>query len=201
MIAWLKGVLVHHQPPLLVLDVQGVGYEMQAPMSTFYELPEDNQPVTLHVHMVVREDTQELFGFIGQRERDLFRHLIRVSGIGPRTALALLSSLSVADLGRCIRDNDVDLLTRTPGIGKKTAERLLVDMRDRIAEVCDDSSMAESSARAADPATQLIREAELALVGLGYKPAQAAAAINAVYEDGLIAEELIRRALRGLAAF
>ena len=132
MIAWLKGQLLEKQPPSILLNVNGVGYELEAPMSTFYELPEVGQEVILFVHMVVREDAQLLFAFANKQQRELFRSLIRVNGVGPKVALAILSTLTAQELLSCMINEDVTQLCKVPGIGKKTAQRLVVEMKDRL---------------------------------------------------------------------
>ena len=134
MIGRLRGVLAEKQPPLLLLDIQGVGYEVSAPMSTFYQLPAAGETVTLLTHLVVREDAHLLFGFATENERAMFRSLIKVNGVGAKLALTLLSGISASDFARCIRDNDTATLVRLPGVGKKTAERLVVEMRDRLSD-------------------------------------------------------------------
>lgn len=206
MIGSLRGIVVNRHPPTLVLEVAGVGYEVEAPMSTFYGLPGDGEAVLLHTHLVVREDAQLLFGFLGRSERDLFRALIRVNGVGPRLALTLLSGIEAPDLVRCVQDGDVLTLTRLPGVGRKTAERLIVEMRDRIVAAFGDLLAAEPGRGAADEvaakdsATRVVEEAEGALIALGYRPTEAAKAVNAAYEEGIAMEELIRGALRGMVS-
>ena len=150
MIACLKGNLVEKRPPVLVLDVGGVGYELEAPMPTFYDLPKPEVDIVLHTHMVVREDAQKLYGFTHRGQRDLFRNLLKVSGVGPRVGLAILSSLSTEEFLACMADEDVDRLTRVPGIGRKTAQRLLVEMRDRLLQEADDILI--QSGQRAEPA-------------------------------------------------
>lgn len=190
MIGYLKGVLAEKRPPRLVLDVNGVGYEIEAPMSTFYTLPAAGNQLTLLTHLSVREDAHVLYGFATAAERDLFRNLIRVNGVGPKLALTILSGISVDAFNRCVETRDGAALTRLPGVGKKTAERLLVEMRDRI----DSDAVAAPSpgAVAARPAD----EAQSALIALGYKPQEAAKMIRAVGDDNLGAEEIIRLALK-----
>lgn len=206
MIGWLRGVVLERRPPVLVLDVAGVGYEVEAPMTTFYGLPGDGETVVLHTHLVVREDAQLLFGFLGRSERDLFRALIRVNGVGPRLALTLLSGIEAPELVRCVQDGDALTLTRLPGVGKKTAERLIVEMRDRIVEAFGDllpGSAGQGPTRPApekDSATRVVEEAEGALIALGYRPTEAAKAVNAAYVEGIVTEELIRGALRGMVS-
>lgn len=189
MIGFLRGKLVRKQPPLLVLDVHGVGYEVEAPMSTFYDLPDTGNEIVLHTHLVVREDAHILFGFASETERRLFRALIRVNGVGPRLALTILSGISADAFARCVRDNDTAALTRLPGIGKKTAERLVVEMRDRLDQVQGETG--------GDSRGTPREEALSALVALGYKPPEATRMLQAIRETDLSSEELIRRALQG----
>lgn len=200
MIGWLKGRLLEKQAPFLLLDVGGVGYEIQAPMTTFYVLPE-NGTVELFTHMVVREDAQLLFGFASRDERSLFRSLIKVNGVGPKLALAILSSIDAKSFVACVQHDDVHALTKIPGIGKKTAERLLIEMRDRLKDWHDGDGAAPADGGpaegAAPPARLMVQEAESALIALGYKPQDAAKMINAVNRDECgSAEELIRAALK-----
>ena len=132
MIGRLKGILLSKQPPTLLLDVNGVGYEVDAPMSTFYQLPAVNQEIVLHTHLVVREDVQQLCGFISETERSMFRSLIKINGVGPKLAISILSAISADDFARCIQDSNTTTLVRLPGVGKKTAERLVIEMRDKL---------------------------------------------------------------------
>jgi len=191
MIGFLRGRILRRQPPHLLIDVQGVGYEVEAPMSTFYSLPEAGAEVMLYTHLVVREDAHVLFGFGTETERRLFRALIRVNGVGPRLALTILSGVSVDNFVRCVRDNDSAALTRLPGIGKKTAERLVVEMRDRL----EDTGVDVTAGAAMNPRD----EALSALVGLGYKPPEASRMLQAIKETGISSAELIRRALQNAA--
>lgn len=188
MIGSLRGKLLRKQPPLLVLDVHGVGYEIEAPMSTFYDLPDTGAEILLHTHLVVREDAQILFGFGSEGERRLFRALIRVNGVGPRLALTILSGISAEAFARCVRDNDSASLTRLPGIGKKTAERLVVEMRDRLTQLEGEMSVGTGD----NPH----EEAQAALIALGYKPPEAVRMLQGIKETGLSSEEYIRRALQ-----
>jgi len=197
MIGRLRGVLLEKQPPWLVLDVQGVGYEVEAPMSTFYLLPATGTEVQLFTHLVVREDAQLLYGFSALTERRLFRELIRVSGIGPRVALAILSGMDAAEFTRCVQNKDSAALVRVPGIGKKTAERLLVEMRDRL----DGWSSAPAAAGGdaapgADTGRTSISDAIAALIALGYKPAEANRLIDKVASPDMSTEHLIRAVLK-----
>lgn len=202
MIGRLQGTLAHKQAPELLVDVQGVGYEVQVSLNTYFGLPAEGQPVTLHTHQVVREDAHQLFGFADHQERSLFRSLIKVSGVGPKMALAILSGMSVSDFVRCIRSDDTATLVRLPGVGKKTAERLVIEMRDRI----DAWTGAESGSLEPTPATGVqgsnaLEEAESALVALGYKPQEASKMVSAaVAVEGADAgsEPLIRAALKNV---
>ena len=197
MIAHLRGRLLEKRPPVLVLDVQGVGYELEAPMTTFYDLPDAGADVVLHTHMVVREDAQLLYGFADAQQRDLFRSLLRVNGIGPRVGLAVLSSLSTVEFFRCVSNDDLTQLTKVPGIGRKTAQRLLVEMRDRIAlvAVAPDNQVDDQPAETSSP----LHDAVSALISLGYKPVEASRAVRQIHNGDLSSEDLIRQALRVLA--
>jgi Holliday junction DNA helicase RuvA len=194
MIGRLTGVIAVKEPPALMLDVNGVGYEIEAPLSTFYDLPAVGERVTLHMHLVVREDAHLLFGFVRDTDRRLFRSLLKVNGIGPRVALAILSGLNHNELVQALAKEDIARLTRVPGVGRKTAERLVVEMRDRV-ELLGAGDSAPFSGVAADPVSEAIG----ALVALGYRAPEASRAVDAIKESGLATEELIRRALRSLA--
>jgi Holliday junction DNA helicase RuvA len=195
MIGRLRGRLLRKSPPALIVDVGGVGYELEAPMSTFYRLPELGSEIELHTHLVVREDAHLLYGFATEDERRLFRDLLRVTGIGPKIGLALLSGMAVDQFMVCVESQDVDALVRIPGIGRKTAERLLVEMRDRIRALGE----LPSAAQRLDPGAGTRAEAHAALVALGYRPAEAARLLKAVEAEGEGTEELIRRALQAAA--
>ncbi|WP_296272439.1 Holliday junction branch migration protein RuvA [Pseudomonas sp. UBA6323] len=201
MIGRLRGTLAEKQPPHLLLDVNGIGYELEVPMTTLYRLPAVGEPVTLHTHQVVREDAHLLYGFFEKRERELFRELIRLNGVGPKLALALMSGLEVDELVRCVQAQDTAALVKVPGVGKKTAERLLVELKDRfkawesipaIAPLVVEPQLAQAVSSAENDAVS-------ALISLGYKPQEASRAVAAVKEDGMSSEDLIRRALRGMA--
>lgn len=198
MIGRLTGILVEKQPPALVLDVRGVGYEVEAPMTTFYELPPLGGTTSLYTHLAVKEDAHSLYGFITRLERSLFRSLIRVSGIGPKLALTLLSGMRVEDFIRCIEHQDAVTLTRMPGVGKKTAERLVIEMRDRVRELGGPG--ADLPVKAGHPgghtADDAIADAISALVALGYKPADAGRMVSKVETADLASEEIIRQALQ-----
>lgn len=190
MIGFLRGMLLRKQPPHLLVDVRGIGYEVEAPMSTFYDLPDVGSEIELFTHLSIREDAHVLFGFGSEAERRFFRSLIKVNGVGPKLALTILSGISVDGFIRCVQENDTAALTRLPGIGKKTAERLVVEMRDRLDDVGAPVLAAGVRANPRD-------EALSALVSLGYKPQEAAAMLRGIKDDGLSSEELIRRALQG----
>ena len=195
MIGHLRGRLVRKAPPALIIDVNGVGYELEAPMSTFYRLPELGSEVELHTHLVVREDAHLLYGFATEDERRLFRDLLRVTGIGPKIGLALLSGIDVDTFMRCVEAEDAAALTRIPGIGRKIAERLLVEMRDRIRAL---GQLPSSAPRTATPVGARA-EAFSALVALGYKPVEVNRLLQGVEQEGAGTEELIRRALQAAA--
>lgn len=190
MIARLHGQLIEKQPPVLVVDVNGVGYELEAPMSTFYKVTLGS-PVTLYVHQVVREDANLLYGFASREERDMCRTLLKVNGVGPKMALAILSGMEADAFAACIRQGDIATLTRIPGVGKKTAERLVIEMRDRVGDASP--GQAGNSAPSSPE-----KDAITALVALGYKPAEAERAVNRVKTDNAAAEDLIRLALKGM---
>jgi Holliday junction DNA helicase RuvA len=197
MIGRLRGELVVKQPPYLMLDVSGVGYELEAPMSTFYALPPVGETITLLTHLLIREDVHTLYAFNNEAERRLFRSLIRVSGIGAKMALAILSGMSAQNFSRCVQEGDVGSLVRLPGIGRKIAERLIVEMRDRLAnkeivESTDNRNTLDDGSRSPDAVEDAIR----ALAALGYKPAEASRMVNRVDTQDLSSEEIIREALK-----
>ena len=196
MIGRIKGILVRKAAPFLLVDVQGVGYEVEAPMSTFYQLPAVDSEVTLHTHLIVREDAQILCGFATESERRLFRSLIRITGVGAKLALAILSGMSADEFARCVQDNDVTSLTRLPGVGKKTAERLIIEMRDRLADWEVGERAALPDAAASTVAPDAGREAVSALISLGYRPQEASRMVQLVDSDGLASEDIIREALK-----
>ena len=202
MIGFLRGKLAAKHPPALLLDVNGVGYEVEAPMSTFYGLPGVGSEVQLHTHLVVREDAHVLFGFGTERERSLFRELIKVSGVGPRIALGILSGATVDEFHRCVETQDTAALTRIPGIGRKTAERLIVEMRDRLKALAGGMAFdPRTPAGGAVPATPNPHaEAFSALVALGYRPPEVTRLLQKVDPAVTSTEELIRHALRAASA-
>jgi Holliday junction DNA helicase RuvA len=200
LIGFLRGRIAAKHPPLLVMDVAGVGYEVEAPMSTFYGLPGVGAETTLHTHLVVREDAHVLFGFGTERERSLFRELIKVSNVGPRIALAILSGVSVDGFYRCVEAEDVASLVRLPGIGRKTAERLIIEMRDRLKTLAGPVPAAEGGGAAASVTPSAQTEAFSALIALGYKPPEVLRLLKSVDPSVRSTEEIIRHALRSAAS-
>jgi len=202
MIGRLQGIILEKQPPTILLDVQGVGYELEASMSTFYHLPECGENIILHTHLVVREDAQLLYGFHSLSERLMFRSLIKISGVGPKLALTILSGMSTEDFSRCILEEDSKALTKLPGVGKKTAERLVIELKDRLQK--DDSIKLPGAsgldgakvARKANP----VNDAVSALISLGYKAQQASQMIRELDVEGKTTEEIIRAALQNGAS-
>ncbi|MFL1405445.1 Holliday junction branch migration protein RuvA [Marinobacter sp. M1N3S26] len=205
MIGRLRGTLVEKQPGQVLVEAAGLGYEVDIPYTTFFHLPEAGQEVTLHTHFAVREDAQSLYGFARRLDRDLFRLLIKVNGVGPKLAVGILSGLDADQFIRCVEQRDTSALVKLPGVGKKTAERLLIDMADRIGQlegqfvVSSDGAVKESDLPSRSPKQpDASEEAEAALIALGYKPQEASKAINRVAEDGMSREELIRQALKAM---
>lgn len=197
MIGMLRGKLIYRQAPDLMVDVHGVGYEVQASMTTFYDLPELNQEVTLHTHFIVREDAQILYAFSSVAERELFRTLLKVNGVGPKMALAIVSGMTVNEFAERVRAGDVTGLTRLPGVGKKTAERLIIEMRDRLPKADVDATADSKPATERLPLpVDLEEEAENALLALGYKPTEASRMISRQAGQGLSVEVMIRNALK-----
>ena len=192
MIAWLRGRLSEKQAPWMLIDVQGVGYELEAPLSVFYDLPAAGEEVSIYVHMVVREDAQLLYGFANKQQRDVFRMLIKMNGVGPKVALAVLSTLSIQELAACAVNQDVAVLTKVPGIGQKTALRLLVELEDRLEKDFSDVSVPTGSV------ASHTGDAISALVQLGYKSGDASKVVRGLDAD-LSSEEMIRQALRILS--
>ena len=201
MIGSLSGVLAYKSPPHLLLEVGGVGYEVEAPLSTFYSLPAVGERAHLLTHLVVREDAHVLYGFASAPERSLFRSLLKVSGVGPRIALAILSGVTAAGFARAVRAEDTAALTRIVGVGRKLAERLIVEMRDRLEEPEAVGASEQNGADGARAAPAAQAEAHSALVGLGYKPVEATRLLKTLGRASaeLTTEELIRRALQGAA--
>lgn len=204
MIGRLNGILVEKHAPEIVIDVNGVGYELQVPLTSFYELPELNQPAMVYTHFVVREDAQLLYGFMTKQERALFRLLIKTNGVGPKLALTILSGMNAGEFVACVERDDIATLVKLPGVGKKTAERLIVEMRDKLRSLLEASVGAErefvlqsnySPAPAAESAEE---DAISALISLGYKPAQASKAVSANFKLGMTSEVLIKAALKSM---
>ncbi|CAH0532994.1 Holliday junction ATP-dependent DNA helicase RuvA [Vibrio stylophorae] len=205
MIGRLRGELLEKQPPEVLIDVGGVGYEVQLPMSCFYSLPECGQPVVIYTHFVVREDAQLLFGFNHKQERALFRELIKANGVGPKLALAILSAMNASQFVQCVEREDTSALVKIPGVGKKTAERLVVELKDRLkgwggVDLFTPAADMAGFAGHDDPLMldSAEQEAISALVALGYKPAQAEKVVKAVAKDDMRSEDLIREALRSM---
>ncbi|MFC3285337.1 Holliday junction branch migration protein RuvA [Litchfieldella rifensis] len=196
MIGRLRGTLLEKHPPWLVIDVAGVGYELEASMNTLVALPGPGETVQVFTHLTVREDAHLLYGFGREQERALFRALIKVNGVGPKLALAILSGMEEEQFIRCVMDDDVKALTRLPGVGKKTAERLIIEMRDRFPHWTRDTldGLTEQGASAVAPSANPLADAEAALVSLGYKPTEATRMLSGL-DAGLSTEALIKAAL------
>jgi Holliday junction DNA helicase RuvA len=201
MIGMLRGRIVNRQPPMLLVDVNGVGYEVEAPMSTFYALPEGQAEVTLHTHLAVREDAHILYGFAREGDRALFRALLKVNGVGGKMALAILSGMTADEFALCVQAGDIAALTKLPGVGKKTAERLVVEMRDRLEGLSGNAApLPGGIAPVAAPGGDASGDAISALLALGYKPAEATRMVRKVaVEDGQGTEAIIKAALQGAA--
>lgn len=201
MIGRLTGIVADKQAPDVLIDVNGVGYEVQLPLNSFYELPEEGQQAVIYTHFVVREDAQLLYGFSSKQERSLFRLLIKANGVGPKLGLTILSGLTAEQFVACVEQDDVTTLVKLPGVGKKTAERLLIEMRDRIKalDVAPDfmPKLEMESNVLANKANDF-DDAVSALVALGYSSQQANKAVKAVHADGLDSEALIRNALKNM---
>lgn len=204
MIGRLNGILVEKHAPEIVIDVNGVGYELQVPLTSFYELPELNQPAMVYTHFVVREDAQLLYGFITKQERALFRLLIKTNGVGPKLALTILSGMNAGEFVACVERDDIVTLVKLPGVGKKTAERLIVEMRDKLRSLLEASVGSErefvlQSNYSPTPAAESAEEDAIsALISLGYKPAQASKAVSANFKLGMTSEVLIKAALKSM---
>jgi Holliday junction DNA helicase RuvA len=202
----LQGILVEKQAPEIVLECAGVGYEVTLPMTSFYALPEIEQQALIYTHFVVREDAQLLYGFANKTERLLFRKLIKVNGVGPKLALAILSGMSAEQFVSCVHHDDISTIVKIPGVGKKTAERLLIEMRDRLKDWGAELATPATDALGGDntientfiSAASSKGDAINALVSLGYKQAQAEKAVKQIYQDKLSSEELIRDALKSM---
>jgi len=206
MIGRLRGVLLEKQPPEVLIEVSGLGYEVQLPMSSFYALPDMGQEAIIYTHFVVREDAQLLYGFADKHERAMFRELIKVNGVGPKLALAILSGMSANQFLQCIHNDAVSTLVKLPGVGKKTAERLVVEMKDRLknwtgADLLtpeSDKMAFENEFKNNNVSGNAKDEASSALIALGYKPVLAEKVIRQVYQEGMDCEALIRSALKSM---
>ncbi|MBA3979955.1 MAG: Holliday junction branch migration protein RuvA [Alcanivorax sp.] len=198
MIGRLRGTLLEARPPWLLVEASGVGYEVEAPMTVFYQQPVPGQEIILHTHLVVREDAQLLYGFADRFERELFRALIRVNGVGPKMGLAILSGIEAARLVRCIEEQDTTSLVRVPGIGKKTAERLVIEMRDRLGRL-EGAPVMPGHAPASTPMADARQDAVAALEALGYRLRDAEQAVARVEDDSLDSASMIRQALKSLS--
>lgn len=206
MIGRIRGILVEKSPGQALVECAGLGYEVDIPYTTFFHLPETGAEVTLHTHFAVREDAQSLYGFASSLDRDLFRLLIKVNGVGPKLAVAILSGLDAQQFIRCVENRDSASLVKLPGVGKKTAERLLIEMADRIGQLegqfvptsPETTGAGHGSAQPLSGGPAATEEAEAALIALGYKPQEAAKAISKVSEEGMTSETLIRLALRNM---
>lgn len=198
MIGQVRGIILEKLPPQLLVDVQGVGYEIDAPMSTFYQLPEVGSEVKLFTHLIIREDAHALYGFYTRDERLLFRALLKVNGVGPRLALTILSSIAADEFVRCVLNNDTASLVRLPGIGKKTAERLVIEMRDKLSswQQVEKNSDSTIQVKVSGTRHQSLQDAISALISLGYKQQEASRTVARVDDGAAASEELIRRALR-----
>ena len=199
MIGQIEGTIIEKNPPEILVEVAGITYEILVPMSTLYQLPESGEVVRLHTHFSVREDAQTLYGFFDAETKKMFRSLVRVNGVGPKMALGILSGMSVEDFVQAVRNNDSEAMVRMPGIGKKTAERLMIEMRDKMIEWGSDDNV--GSDLSSQTKSSFTKDAEIAMINLGYKPQQAARAIAQVLKvnpEINDSEELIRFSLKSM---
>jgi Holliday junction DNA helicase RuvA len=192
----LRGILLWKSAPHVLVEVQGVGYEVEVTFPTFFKLPAVGQEMSLHTHLIVREDAHILYGFASEAERAMFRHLIKVNGVGAKMAATILSGIAVDDFVRCVRDNDMACLVKLPGVGKKTAERLVMEMRDRLDSKTGAAAPARAEAGMPPLESNAVNDAISAMVALGYKPTDASRMVLQVDSEGLVCEEIIRRALQ-----
>ena len=199
MIGRLRGLLIEKRPPRLLVECHGVGYEVDAPMTTIWALPDLNVEVILHTHLVVREDAQSLYGFATLAERELFQSLLKVSGVGAKMALAVLSGMQVDEFVSSVQRGDATRLTALPGIGKKTAERLIVEMRDRVSDWAPVGGVSMSTSPGTPPPTDAVADAVSGLIALGYKPQEASRLVHAIDTENKTTDAIIREVLRGLA--
>ena len=191
--------MIEKRPPRLLVECHGVGYEVDAPMTTIWALPDLNVEVILHTHLVVREDAQSLYGFATLAERELFQSLLKVSGVGAKMALAVLSGMQVDEFVSSVQRGDATRLTALPGIGKKTAERLIVEMRDRVSDWAPVGGVSISSSPGTPPPTDAVADAVSGLIALGYKPQEASRLVHAIDTENKTTDAIIREVLRGLA--
>ncbi|MBB5320753.1 Holliday junction branch migration protein RuvA [Marinobacter oulmenensis] len=205
MIGRIRGQLIEKSPGHALVECSGLGYEIDIPYTTFFNLPDSGQEVTLHTHFAVREDAQSLYGFASKLDRDLFRLLIKVNSVGPKLAIAILSGLDAQQFIRCVEARDTNALVKLPGVGKKTAERLLIEMADRITQLegqfvpsAPDAPAVAGEPAGAPSAADVVEEAEAALIALGYKPQEATKAVSKVSEPGMNSQTLIRLALKNM---
>jgi Holliday junction DNA helicase RuvA len=198
MIGSLRGRLTAKHPPVLLIEVNGIGYEVHAPMPTIYQLPALQQEVFLYIHHLVREDAQQLFGFSSDEERQLFRSLLRINGVGAKMALGILSGMSVDELSQCVRDGDAARLTRIPGVGNKTAQRLLVELRDRLPDWSGADGTTTLPATSTPAVADPVADAISGLVALGYKPQEASRYVHAIDGRDKRSEDIIREVLKSL---
>lgn len=199
MIGRLRGIIIEKQPPKVLIDVGGVGYNVFMPMTCFYELPNNGQEVIVLTHLIVREDAQLLYGFNHEQERELFRELIKVNGVGPKLALAILSGMSAQQFIVAVEQGEIKTLIKLPGVGTKTAERLIVEMKDRVkrfGEELSDSMTIVETGNIKKSSNQIESEAVSALIALGYKPQEASRIISKVIKPEMDCETLIREALK-----
>ncbi len=201
MIGRLRGEIIAKHPPQVLIECAGVGYEVEAPMSTFYDLPAVGESVTLVTHLLIRDDAHVLYGFRSEHDRALFRALLRVTGVGAKMALAILSGMDAARFAQCVGQEDIAMLSRLPGIGKKTAQRLVMEMKDRIAELGQPPAVSAGAIPAAALAAvdDPLADAIGALVALGYKPADANRMARAADDGAKTSEEIIRAALKSVS--
>lgn len=201
MIGRIQGILLEKQAPEILVDIQGVGYEIQVPMNTYYQLPEPGVEILLYTHFVVREDAQILFGFFQQSDRQLFRQLIRVNGVGPKMALAILSGMEAAEFALCVQSKDISSLTRLPGVGKKTAERLVIEMKDKVDSIpvtTEEHPGAETTSSEKMSIRRHQQDAVAALIALGYSQQQSEKAVKNVLQQAENSEQMIRLALQSV---
>ena len=198
MIGYVKGTLVEKGLAEVTIDVQGIGYNIQVPMSTLFQLPELNVSVKLFTHLSIRDDAHVLFGFHSLQDRRLFRQLIKVSGVGPKMGLAILSGMDSSDLIRVVQNNDLNSLVKVPGVGKKTAERLLIELRDKLKN--DNPQPSATNALPFESVASVRQDAESALVALGYKPTVATQMVQQVYQPDMTSDLIIRNALRSMVS-